>query len=104
MADKTYENIKIEREGNVTIVSLNRPEKRNAVDGPMAKALLQAFAAFEANPEQRVAVLHGEHGVFCAGADLSSGGATVDYWVYSKAKGGLQNASQPDLTSAEGAC
>jgi len=64
--------VRTEVDGPVATILLNRPEKRNAVDGPMAKALLQAFQKFEADSEQRVAVLHGEHGIFCAGADLSA--------------------------------
>jgi enoyl-CoA hydratase len=64
--------VRTEIDGPVSTILLSRPEKRNAVDGPMAKALLEAFATFEADPTQRVAVLHGEHGVFCAGADLSA--------------------------------
>jgi enoyl-CoA hydratase len=70
MAESAF--VRTETAGPVATILLSRPEKRNAVDGPMAKALLQAFAAFEADPAQRVAVLHGEHGVFCAGADLSA--------------------------------
>ena len=67
-----HPHIRIEIDGPVTTILLSRPEKRNAVDGPMARALLTAFEAFEADPTQRVAVLHGEHGVFCAGADLGA--------------------------------
>ncbi|MDF0750788.1 crotonase/enoyl-CoA hydratase family protein [Marinobacter sp. 71-i] len=57
----------------VTIV-INRPEKRNAVDRETANALRQAFADFEANDELKVAVLWGEGGNFCAGADLEAVG------------------------------
>ena len=64
--------IRVEIEGPVTTVIIDRPDKRNAVDGPMARALRDAFAAFEADEGQRVAVLHGEHGYFCAGADLGA--------------------------------
>jgi enoyl-CoA hydratase len=51
-------------------VLLSRPERRNAVDGPTAAALADAFREFEASEDAAVAVLHGEGGVFCAGADL----------------------------------
>jgi enoyl-CoA hydratase len=54
----------------VTTVILARPERRNAVDRPTADALVAAFEAFERDPEARVAVLWGEGGDFCAGADL----------------------------------
>jgi enoyl-CoA hydratase len=62
------------REGPVTTVLLSRPERRNAVDGPTAQALADAFRGFEADPDAAVAVLHGEGGVFCAGADLKAVG------------------------------
>lgn len=65
-------SVRIEREGPVFTVILHRPEARNAVDGPTAQALIDAFNAFEADTEARVAVLWGEGGVFCAGADLKS--------------------------------
>jgi enoyl-CoA hydratase len=55
-------------------VLLARPERRNAVDGPTAQALADAFRAFEADPEAAVAVLAGDGGVFCAGADLKAVG------------------------------
>jgi enoyl-CoA hydratase len=51
---------------------LSRPERRNAVDGPTAAALAQAFRAFDADPDAAVAVLAGDGGVFCAGADLKA--------------------------------
>jgi len=59
-------------DGPVTIVSLNRPEVKNAVDGETAAKLSEAFLAFEANPESPVAVFHGANGTFCAGADLKA--------------------------------
>lgn len=56
----------------VTVVSINRPEVRNAVDGPTADRLAEAFAAFDADDASDVAVLTGSDGVFCAGADLKA--------------------------------
>jgi enoyl-CoA hydratase len=64
--------VRVERDGPVTTVLLSRPERRNAVDRPTADALLEAFTAFDRDPDAAVAVLHGEGGVFCAGADLKS--------------------------------
>ncbi len=64
--------VRVETDGPVTTIILNRPERRNAVDGPMAAALRDAFFAFETDETQRVAVLWGQGGVFCAGADLTS--------------------------------
>jgi enoyl-CoA hydratase len=56
----------------VFTVILNRPDKRNAVDRPMAEALRAAFETFEADESLRVAVLAGAGGHFCAGADLAA--------------------------------
>jgi enoyl-CoA hydratase len=61
-----------ERKGSIVTVIINRPEVRNAVDGPTAEALFKAFEAFESDPEARVAVLTGAGGTFCAGADLKA--------------------------------
>lgn len=58
--------------GAVCTIILNRPDKRNAVDRIMAEQLLNAFEDFESNEALRVAVLYGEGGNFCAGADLTS--------------------------------
>ena len=64
--------IRVERAGMVTTIVMSRPKRRNAVDGPTAAALRAAFRAFETDESQRVAVLWGEGGVFCAGADLTA--------------------------------
>jgi enoyl-CoA hydratase len=64
--------VRVERVGPITTVVLSRPERRNAVDGPTARALADAFRAFEADADARVAVLFGEGGTFCAGADLKA--------------------------------
>jgi enoyl-CoA hydratase len=64
--------VRVQRDGPVTTVLLSRPERRNAVDRATADALVEAFSAFEADPDASVAVLHGEGGVFCAGADLKA--------------------------------
>src|SRR5438445_8565342 len=64
--------VRIEKQGPVTTVILDRPEVRNAVDRLAAQALADAFRAFDADPEARVAVLWGAGGTFCAGADLKA--------------------------------
>ncbi|MGW3726304.1 crotonase/enoyl-CoA hydratase family protein [Streptomyces sp. NPDC000851] len=64
--------VRIERQGPVTTVVLSRPEVRNAVDGPTAAGLAAAFREFESDDTARVAVLWGEGGTFCAGADLKA--------------------------------
>jgi enoyl-CoA hydratase len=63
-------NVLYETDGPVAVVTINRPEVRNAVDGPTAAALAAAFRRFDAEPSLAVAVLTGRDGAFCAGADL----------------------------------
>jgi enoyl-CoA hydratase len=65
-------SVRVEKQDTVTTVIIDRPERRNAVDGPTARALADAFRAFDADPETRVAVLWGAGGTFCAGADLKA--------------------------------
>jgi enoyl-CoA hydratase len=60
------------RRGPVTVVTIERPERRNAVDFATAQALFNAFVAFDADPQASVAVLTGAGGHFCAGADLKA--------------------------------
>src|SRR5512139_1640793 len=66
------ETVHVLRDGPVWTVTLRRPEVRNAVDGPTARALADAFRAFDADAGSCVAVLAGEGGTFCAGADLKA--------------------------------
>jgi len=68
----TDQAVRVERSGPVSTVFLHRPARRNAVDGPAAAQLAAAFRAFDADPGAAVAVLHGEGGVFCSGADLTA--------------------------------
>lgn len=63
-------SVRIEKKEAVTTVILSRPQVRNAVDAATAQALADAFRAFDADDEAAVAVLWGEGGDFCAGADL----------------------------------
>ena len=65
-------SVNVVRNGPVTTVILDRPHARNAVDGPTALALHQAFEDFDADESASVAVLWGDHGTFCAGADLKA--------------------------------
>ena len=69
--------IRVEQDGPVTTVIIDRPAARNAVDPATAQALAEAFAAFDRDESARVAVFCGEGGTFCAGFDLkvaASGG------------------------------
>ena len=66
-------SVEVSRHGEVMVVTLNRPDVRNAVDSQTAQQLHAAFVAFEADQGARVAVFHGAHGHFCAGWDLQAG-------------------------------
>jgi enoyl-CoA hydratase len=67
------DSVEVSQQGDITIVTLNRPNVRNAVDAATARQLHAAFLAFEADTEARVAVFHGAHGHFCGGWDLQAG-------------------------------
>jgi len=66
------DRIRVEQRERVTVVSITRPEVRNAVDGETARQLAEAFRAFDADAAADVAVLYGDYGTFCAGADLKA--------------------------------
>jgi enoyl-CoA hydratase len=91
------EDVRVERDGPVFTVLLSRPERRNAVDGATARLLADAFREFDADDDAAVAVLHGEGGVFCAGADLKAVGTESGNAV----AGGLELACWCDLRVAE---
>ena len=64
--------VRLDTDGPVRIVTIDRPEVRNAVDEPTREALAAAFRDFDADDSASVAILTGAHGVFCAGADLKA--------------------------------
>ena len=66
------DKVRVEKIDGTTVVTITRPEVRNAVDGETALALAAAFREFEADADSDVAILHGEYGHFCAGADLKA--------------------------------
>jgi enoyl-CoA hydratase/carnithine racemase len=66
----TESTVLVERRGPVTVVGINRPDRRNAVDRDTAQRLADAFRAFDADDDAAVAVLRGAGASFCAGADL----------------------------------
>ena len=68
------DEVRVERQGPVTTVIIDRPAARNAVNGPTAEKLLAAFEEFDADDSASVAVLWGANGTFCAGADLKAFG------------------------------
>ena len=63
-------SVAVTHEGPVCVVTIDRPDVRNAVDGPTAALLAEAFRAFDADDALAVAVLTGANGTFCSGADL----------------------------------
>ena len=62
----------IEQRGHVLIVTMNRPQARNALSAPMLALMRQAWDRVDADPDIRVCVLTGAGGAFCAGADLKA--------------------------------
>ena len=64
--------VRTERQESILVVTLDRPERRNAVDAPTAAALASAFRAFDGDPSLSVAILTGAGSTFCAGADLKA--------------------------------
>ncbi|HWL44085.1 MAG TPA: crotonase/enoyl-CoA hydratase family protein [Ilumatobacter sp.] len=67
--------VRVESDGPVRVVTIDRPHARNAVDGPTAEQLTAAFTDFEADDAALVAILTGANGTFCAGADLKAIGS-----------------------------
>src|SRR4051794_1326519 len=65
-----YNTILVEQRGAVTLVTLNRPQALNALNGEVLKELIAVFAAYDADPSQRCLVLTGSEKAFAAGADI----------------------------------
>ncbi|MCW2881898.1 MAG: enoyl-CoA hydratase [Sphaerisporangium sp.] len=97
--------IRVERSGLVTTVVLSRPGVRNAVDGPAATALADAFRDFEAS-DAAVAVLWGDGGTFCSGADLHAIGTERGNRVREDGDGPMgptrMRLSKPVIAAVEG--
>ena len=98
--------IRIERSDMVATIVMDRPEARNAVDGPAARALIEAFEEFERDDALRVAVLWGAGGTFCAGADLKSFGTETANQVLDEGDGPMGPSrmllSKPVIAAVEG--
>src|ERR1043165_1475345 len=71
-ADTQQPHLLIEQRGHVLVVTMNRPEVRNALSGPMLALLRKAWDQVDNDPGVRVCVLTGAGGAFCAGADLKA--------------------------------
>ena len=72
MSDTPTQAVRVEPDGPVTVITIDRPRARNAVDSPTAALLAEAFRGFEADDDASVAILTGAGGTFCAGADLKA--------------------------------
>ena len=66
------DTVSVETRGRTAVVTIERPDRRNAVDGATAQALYAAFKAFDADDALDIAILQGRGGSFCAGADLKA--------------------------------
>jgi enoyl-CoA hydratase len=99
-------NVETTTDGRVLVVTINRPEARNAVDGPTAAALADAFRAFDADDGLAVAVLTGAGGTFCAGADLKAFGTDRANRVRDRGDGPMGPSrmmlSKPVVAAVEG--
>lgn len=99
-------SVRVTTKGPVTTVVIDRPEARNAVDGPTALALADAFRGFEDDPSSAVAVLAGAGGNFCAGADLKSVGTAQGNRVEDDGDGPMgptrMRLSKPVIAAIEG--
>ena len=74
-----FETITLDIANNIATLTLNRPERMNAFTDQMARDMIAAFDATDADDDVRVVIVTGAGRAFCAGADLGAGGATFDY-------------------------
>jgi enoyl-CoA hydratase len=99
-------SLHVTREGPVTVVAIDRPQARNAVDPETAAALLDAFTAFDGDEAASVAVLTGDGGTFCAGADLKALAGGARYRVAEDGPGPMGptrlQLSKPVIAAVEG--
>ncbi len=98
--------VRYETQDQIAIVTIDRPEVRNAVDGPTAAALAEAFRRFGADDALAVAILTGASGTFCAGADLKAVSHGRGNRVYEQGDGPMGPSrmllSKPVLAAVEG--
>src|SRR6185312_5282596 len=98
------EEVRYERVGAAAVLTIDRPERRNAVDAAAARALRAGLARFEADDEARVLVLTGAGGeAFCAGADLKAMDLEVDDPAGPMGFSRLA-ASKPTIAAIDGWC
>ena len=92
--------VSVTTRGSITVVTLNRPDVRNAVDADTAQLLYDAFVSFDEDPNSRVAVFHGAHGHFCAGWDLQAGARLAQQGVSTRDAFSGLNFSPADYAQA----
>lgn len=94
--------VRYERTGPAAVITVDRPERRNAIDRATAEGLYRAWKQFDADPEARVGILTGANGVFCAGADLVAFNLeeTPEGWL------GIcrMSVSKPTIAAVAGPC
>ncbi|HEX2016755.1 MAG TPA: crotonase/enoyl-CoA hydratase family protein [Solirubrobacteraceae bacterium] len=101
------EPVRYERDGPAAVLTIDRQERRNAVDGPTAEALLEAFRAFEDDDDARVLIVCGAGGVsFCAGADLKAIDSFAPRLMADEGPFGFTRltASKPTIAAISGWC
>src|SRR5947209_4808628 len=99
--------VRYERRGGAALITIDRQHKRNAVDGPTAAALHEAYLRFEEDEQARVLVLTGAGGVsFCAGADLKATGTFVERLMAEEGPLGITRLtpSRPTIAAISGFC
>jgi enoyl-CoA hydratase len=107
MSEPASEAVRYEREGAAALVTIDRQDRRNAVDGPTAQALYGAYMRFEADEQARVMVLTGAGGVaFCAGADLKATDTFVERLMSEEGPMGFTRLtpSKPTIAAISGFC
>ena len=105
MIEHANGKVRVEHDGPVTIVTINRPGSRNACDVETVQTLHDVFMAFEADEAARVAILTGADGTFCAGADLAelATGASLGFCWAGKDRGlTRRQLAKPVIAAVEG--
>jgi len=105
MTEHANGKVLVDYDDPVTIVTINRPQVKNACDVETVQTLHDVFAAFEADDEARVAILTGAQGAFCAGADLAelASGSSLHFCWAGKDRGATRRRlSKPVIAAVEG--
>ncbi|HET6154395.1 MAG TPA: crotonase/enoyl-CoA hydratase family protein [Marmoricola sp.] len=98
--------VRYDTDGALAVITIDRAQARNAVDGPTAAALADAFRRFETDETLSVAILTGAHGTFCAGADLKAVGTPGGNQMLAEGDGPMgpsrMDLSKPVIAAIEG--